>query len=834
MRNVTMVLSCLILFLVSDLFSQVRYKDEIFSSYKLVSNITYGTGTKNLLDIYTGTGDVATNRPLIIFMHGGAFKNGSKESGSAGAGYVKYFCYGMAKRGYVVASINYRLAGWSDDATHFKAMIEALQDCKAAVRFFRKNASTYGIDTSHIYVSGESAGAHAALHMGLLVDSTKVPSYFSWSSVGGTFEGTSGNPGYSSQVHGVISNWGALVDTNYMTASSVPVFCAHGLKDVTVPPSYGTSDSPFDYGSQLIYKRAQNLGVISGVALYPNDAHSLSSNATDLTDDYVKSAAWLYTVLTKISVPLTLSSPYGGELIQAGSAYDIKWIANGVTNVNIDYSTNSGTSWSSIAINVAAAAGSYSWTVPSTVATTCRVRVTNSADGSQTAMSQSDFSILTVLPASITITSPVGAETFPGGKVQNITWNSTNIAGVKIEYSSDNGTSWSIVAPVVSASAGTYAWTVPNVATAQGLIKLSDTANVAPSSMNIDVFSVTFSVLGLLYEENFDYPVGDSLNGIHGGWVSHSGTGQFPPRVVSPGLSYAGYTNSGIGNAVRLNSAGEDINKKVTIAADSIISGSAYVSFLVRVDTAKSGDIFLHLGQYSFTSTSAQRCRVYAKAASTGSSNIAFGLFKGSSTTVTNPVYTDTIYKVGTTYLIVVKYVIVPGSSNDYCQMWVNPALNGSEPTSMLTDSSYTVSDLNSVGCVALRQGTLASSPSVVVDGIRLATAWSALGSVTAVKESSSMQKLAGFQLNQNYPNPFNPDTRISYSLSQTANTQVVVYDVLGRIIQTIKNETQTAGYHEVVWNARSSNGSVMPSGIYFCRVQSGNDSKVIKMILNR
>ena len=305
MKRLELLAFLVFLILTTNLFPQsVRYRDEIFPAYTMTSNITYGTGSKNVLDLYTGTGDTVTNRPLVVFIHGGAFKSGDKDpaSGSGGAGYLKYFGYGMAKRGYVVASINYRLAGWTDDATHYKAMLEALQDAKAAIRFFRKNGTLYGVDTSRIYVCGESAGAHTAVQMAYL-DSTKVLGFsqwgsIGWSAVGGSFENLAlGNGGYSSQVKGCFSNWGALVDTNYMQAGGIPVFCVHGTADATVPYMYGTTDSPFDYGSQLIYNRAQHLGIPSGLALYAGLGHSLNSSATAQTDAYNKSAAWAYTTL---------------------------------------------------------------------------------------------------------------------------------------------------------------------------------------------------------------------------------------------------------------------------------------------------------------------------------------------------------------------------------------------------------------------------------------------------------------------------------------------------------------------------------------------------------
>jgi hypothetical protein len=291
-----------LLLLVSiNLFSQPgRYQTEIFSSYQLQSNITYtvgGTNGTQQLDIYTGTGDTATMRPLIIFIHGGGFKDGDKVSN-----FGTLECGGFAKRGYLVASINYRLtSSIPDDQTHFEAMLRALQDTKAAIRFFRRYQSTYKVDTTKIYLTGSSAGCITALHAAFL-DSSEVPSYVNWSNVGNSFEGTSGNPGYSSKIHGVISNWGAIGDTSWMKAGDAPIYCVHGTEDVTVYYDQIPADPPFLHGSKFIYDRAQHLNLTSGLRLFYNTGHTLDNNATKQDSAYKESAAWLYTVLTNTTI----------------------------------------------------------------------------------------------------------------------------------------------------------------------------------------------------------------------------------------------------------------------------------------------------------------------------------------------------------------------------------------------------------------------------------------------------------------------------------------------------------------------------------------------------
>ncbi len=83
------------------------------------------------------------------------------------------------------------------------------------------------------------------------------------------------------------------------------------------------------------------------------------------------------------------------------------------------------------------------------------------------------------------------------------------------------------------------------------------------------------------------------------------------------------------------------------------------------------------------------------------------------------------------------------------------------------------------------------------------------------------------YQLNQNYPNPFNPVTTISYELPRPSNVTVTVYDVRGRVIETLVNQPQQVGIYQVLWNA--SNYS---SGVYFYRIETPEFSKTKQMIL--
>ncbi|MBN1482162.1 T9SS C-terminal target domain-containing protein, partial [candidate division KSB1 bacterium] len=84
------------------------------------------------------------------------------------------------------------------------------------------------------------------------------------------------------------------------------------------------------------------------------------------------------------------------------------------------------------------------------------------------------------------------------------------------------------------------------------------------------------------------------------------------------------------------------------------------------------------------------------------------------------------------------------------------------------------------------------------------------------------------FRLQQNYPNPFNPVTTISYTIPATLPVTLRVYDMLGKEVQTIVDEKQTIGRHSV-----SFDGSFLPSGIYFYKIQAGDLlTEMKKMVL--
>jgi len=88
------------------------------------------------------------------------------------------------------------------------------------------------------------------------------------------------------------------------------------------------------------------------------------------------------------------------------------------------------------------------------------------------------------------------------------------------------------------------------------------------------------------------------------------------------------------------------------------------------------------------------------------------------------------------------------------------------------------------------------------------------------------------FALHQNYPNPFNPVTTLRYDLPEQANVNIIIYDMLGRQVRTLLNQTQDAGFKSVIWDATNNQGVPVSAGVYLYKIQAGEYISTKKMVL--
>jgi len=230
-------------------------------------------GTVLTLDLYRPE-EVSGSLPVIVWVHGGGWRRGRKEKCPAVA---------LVQDGFAVASINYRLTSTAP----FPAQIE---DCKAAVRWLRANASTYHLDPDRVGVWGHSAGGHLAA---LLGTSGGVPE----------LEGSGDNMQYSSQVQAVCDSAGpadllamtnlgpkrtfaiegllggpvekdkakaiAASPINYVSKDDPPFLIVHGEGDRVVPVEQ----------SQRLYEELRKAGVNATLKILPAGHRAIQTDA---------------------------------------------------------------------------------------------------------------------------------------------------------------------------------------------------------------------------------------------------------------------------------------------------------------------------------------------------------------------------------------------------------------------------------------------------------------------------------------------------------------------------------------------------------------------------
>jgi para-nitrobenzyl esterase len=190
----------------------------VFQHVERTADIVYGRATDVptgrpvdlRLDVYQPRGDAEPARPVLLFIHGGGFVGGDK---SAGQRWADEF----ARRGWVAVSIEYRVRQ-GDLAT--VGIPAAVSDARQAIRWLRREAASYRLDTTRIVVGGSSAGGITALFLAYT-------------------ELERGSADSGSVVAGVMDLWGALYgQEEAMAAGEPPLVIVHGTEDTVVPFRY--------------------------------------------------------------------------------------------------------------------------------------------------------------------------------------------------------------------------------------------------------------------------------------------------------------------------------------------------------------------------------------------------------------------------------------------------------------------------------------------------------------------------------------------------------------------------------------------------------------------
>jgi len=272
-----------------------RYTEKSYfdsTQISVASNVQFGTATDHQgnpytlrMDIYYPnlTIDPSPKRPFVMLFHGGGFSSGDKQSGD-----IKDLCIHLAQRGYVCATVNYRIGYNFTEYGQYKARYRAIQDGHAAMRYIIQNASTIRIDTSWIFVGGQSAGSLLALGM-VYADQNELDSVsllynsVSVSSELGNLYASGNNLTNPYTIKGIFNNWGAVTKSEMDVNEMLPTVAFHGELDTTV--RIDADNSLLHYvldGSRAIHQTLISNNTCSELTVDTLGEHGIYRNASSV------------------------------------------------------------------------------------------------------------------------------------------------------------------------------------------------------------------------------------------------------------------------------------------------------------------------------------------------------------------------------------------------------------------------------------------------------------------------------------------------------------------------------------------------------------------------
>lgn len=288
----------------------IRYKEYIYTDfdirteyYKKGAPMWDGSKKDIIMDIVTPRNDAEKKRPCLIFLFGGGFAGKFDDC-------TQEVCKGMVQKGYVVVAADYRvgfknalLAGQcigDFNTGMYPAYVRAIQDSRSLIRYLKANAERLGIDPNLIFISGQSAGALAAIGTALM-DNNNSPKEV-MSQVGGSLDPMNDNMQYDTKVAGVISMAGAVIDPNLVLGKkiSTPMNFIHGTCDELLDMYSGSpfrcadrKTFPIVYGGAAIYEASKTQNNPVYLNMICNGSHSMSvigyNKLIDLISDFTYS-----------------------------------------------------------------------------------------------------------------------------------------------------------------------------------------------------------------------------------------------------------------------------------------------------------------------------------------------------------------------------------------------------------------------------------------------------------------------------------------------------------------------------------------------------------------
>jgi hypothetical protein len=396
------------------------------------------------------------------------------------------------------------------------------------------------------------------------------------------------------------------------------------------------------------------------------------------------------------------------------------------------------------------------------------------------------------------VTSPNGGEVFVAGESETIEFRAFNVSNVKIEFSTNNGSTWSTIAANASTTTNNFNWVLPTTTTDYGKIRITDLSDNAISSVSETTFRIVnpASSFGPYLKDNNTILLMHFNNNLQNKSASGNGIGS--------NVSYQESAESNLCPSIKPQSI-------ISIPHNNLLNltGDWTIEAWVKVNSynpngntliTKPGDNDAYFANYTLE-------------INPWWGNIFYGFY-----------FDQGNNRIGLTG-------IKPELNKWYHIAFIRDT-QSKQIKLLLHDankklvSSLSIPYTNATVLTSSKDLLIASGLDANIDELRISNV---IRDFTVGVEDKKEELPTQFLLSQNYPNPFNPSTVINYQLPAASYVSLKIYDMLGREVVTLVNEYQQAGSYNSNFLI---NNYQLSSGTYFYTVKAGDFVQTKKMVL--